>query len=98
MSIEPILAVSAHLETATVASSELRPQVDFGSLVGQPLQALNDSLQRADAAAMSFALGEPVPVHEMMISIEQARMAMQLAVEVRNRSVEAYQELMRMQL
>lgn len=98
MSIEPIVAVTANLETPSVANSELRTPIDFGSLVGQPLQSLNDSLQRADAAAMSFALGEPVPVHEMMISIEQARMAMQIAVEVRNRSVEAYQELMRMQL
>jgi flagellar hook-basal body complex protein FliE len=98
MNIEPILAVSANLETPQVASSELRAPIDFGALVGEPLDALNTALQQADASTTAFALGDDVPVHEVMIHLEEARLAMQLAVEVRNRAVEAYQELMRMQL
>jgi flagellar hook-basal body complex protein FliE len=37
-------------------------------------------------------------MHDVMISMEQARMNLMFMVEVRNRVVEAYQELMRMQL
>lgn len=98
MSIEPIVAATSAIETQAPVSSELRTPVDFGALLEGPLGALNTSLQRADASALAFAIGDGVPVHEMMLSIEQARLAMQLAVEVRNRAVESYQELMRMQL
>jgi flagellar hook-basal body complex protein FliE len=56
------------------------------------------SLQSADGKLRAMAAGQDVPVHDVMISLEQARMQLMFMVEVRNRAVEAYQELMRMQL
>lgn len=57
----------------------------------------NQSAVAADALA-NYAVGNEVPAHELMIAMEQARMSVQLTVEIRNRLVEAYQELSRMQI
>ncbi len=46
----------------------------------------------------AVAAGQDVATHDVMISLEQARMQLTLLSEVRNRVVEAYQELSRMQL
>lgn len=97
MSIESIAALGG-LEPALQARESGAVRGDFSNLIGQQVNQLDAALQRADQAAASLALGENIPVHEVMLTIEKARMSLQLAVEVRNRAVESYQELMRMQL
>jgi flagellar hook-basal body complex protein FliE len=72
--------------------------LDFASMIGQGLERVDQSLRAADDQVRSLAAGENVPLHEVMISMERARMDLMLVVEVRNRLVEAYQELARMQL
>ena len=86
----PLLAGAAAAPNASVA--------DFGRLLGDGLSRMDDSLQNADSKLRAMTAGQDVPVHDVMISFEQARMQLMFMVEVRNRAVEAYQELMRMQL
>lgn len=58
-----------------------------------------DSLQKeAVASAEKMALGKEDYLHNTFIAYEKANLAFQLTVEVRNRVVEAYQEIMRMQM
>ncbi|WP_208455879.1 flagellar hook-basal body complex protein FliE [Burkholderia gladioli] len=52
----------------------------------------------ADDAVARFALDGSVPPHQVMLSLEEARLSLQFALQVRSRLVEGYQELMRMQL
>ncbi|MBT0178077.1 flagellar hook-basal body complex protein FliE [Listeria seeligeri] len=52
----------------------------------------------AETGVRALAAGRDVPVHDVMIALEQARLDLSLATEVRNRLVEAYQELARIQL
>ncbi len=49
-------------------------------------------------ATVQLAAGEPVQLHDEMIAQDQAALGFQLAVQVRNKLVEAYQDVMRMQL
>ena len=42
--------------------------------------------------------GKPVDLHQVMIAAEQAGLALQLTVQVRNKIIEAYQEISRMQV
>jgi len=42
--------------------------------------------------------GEPIPLHQAVIAMEEASVSFQLMVEVRNKLLEAYQELMRLQI
>ena len=70
----------------------------FGSLLSDAVAQL-DSLQRtADANVTRLATGQPVDLHEVMISMEQSNLGFQLAMQVRNRLIEAYQEISRMQV
>ena len=70
----------------------------FGSLLQDAVAQL-DALQRtADANVTRLATGQPVDLHEVMISMEQSNLGFQLAMQVRNRLIEAYQEISRMQV
>lgn len=52
----------------------------------------------ADEEATKLALGTATDLHRVMIAGERAQLALQLTIAVRNRVVEAYQELSRMQI
>lgn len=68
-------------------------------------QLLVDGLQKADAKVVvadnligRFALGEALPVHQVMGAIEEARIAVEMSTQVRSRLLETYRDLMNMQL
>jgi flagellar hook-basal body complex protein FliE len=71
---------------------------NFSELFETSLQRVNQKLTLADAKVQALAVGENVALHDVMISMEDARLSFQLAVQVRNRLLEAYQDVMRMQL
>jgi flagellar hook-basal body complex protein FliE len=45
-----------------------------------------------------LAVGETTNIHQVMISLEKARMSLELVVQVRNKCLESYQSLMQMQI
>lgn len=100
MSIEAIGAISALSAAApqNMTPASGTPAADFGQMIGDGIAKLDSGLQIADQQLRTMAAGKEVAVHDVMISMEQARMNLMFMVEVRNRVVEAYQELMRMQL
>ena len=59
---------------------------------------VNTLQKNAEASAEKLALGDESYLHNTMISYEKANLALQLTVEVRNRIMEAYQEIMRIQM
>jgi flagellar hook-basal body complex protein FliE len=93
----PTAAIGLDLRPA-VADVVGKPGADFMALVGSGLAQADGSLKIADAQLRRLAAGEAIPLHDVMISLERARVDLMLVTEVRNRLVEAYQELTRMQL
>ncbi|WP_243040894.1 flagellar hook-basal body complex protein FliE [Dyella sedimenti] len=95
--IEPVngIGIDAAREASPVGSTQ---GAGFMQALGDGLNGLNADLSHADALARQMAAGEKVPVHDVMIAFEQAHLKLQLAVEVRNRVVDAYQNLTNMQL
>ncbi|MDQ3809083.1 MAG: flagellar hook-basal body complex protein FliE [Chloroflexota bacterium] len=69
---------------------------DFGAALQQAVGALGQLGQQADASAIRLAAGEPIDIHEVMLNTEQASLGFSMALQVRNKIVEAYQEIMRM--
>jgi len=69
---------------------------------GQAFQELfdnaADTLKQADQAALQANTGGPVDLHDVMISMEKADISLRLLVQVRNKAVDAYKEIMRMQV
>jgi flagellar hook-basal body complex protein FliE len=69
---------------------------DFGSALKQAVGALGQLGAQADASSLSLAKGEPIDLHEVMLNTEQASLGFSMALQVRNKLVDAYQEVMRM--
>lgn len=72
--------------------------VAFGSAFEDAINRVDASQKNANAEVEAFVAGEQESLHEVMIAINQAGLTFQLMTEVRNRMVETYQELMRMQV
>ena len=70
----------------------------FARLMQHELGELNANVGAAEAAMRDLAAGKSVELHDVMISMERARISVQTFVQVRNKLVESYQDLMRMQL
>lgn len=70
----------------------------FADLLRAKLQEVNELQKQADAAVQGFVAGEITDVHQVMLATQRAQLALELTVQVRNKLVEAYQEIFRMQI
>jgi flagellar hook-basal body complex protein FliE len=97
MSVEAIAPIGADA-AATTAIPSSRPASDFLEIVSTQVAGVDASLRTAETHLAQLAAGRDIAVHDVMIAMEEARTNLLLLVEVRNRVIEAYQELTRMQL
>jgi len=96
------------LDLIAAASGAARPAAgrpagptgaDFGAALRAALDGVNAAQNDAEARAREFQLGaEGASLEETMIAIAKANVAFQTAVQVRNRLVAAYHEIMNMQV
>ena len=82
----------------SVPGNALPIQQTFKQVLQDALARVNDLQLKAGDASRQFASGESENLHELMIALEEAKVTLQFTIEVRNRAIEAYQELSRMQV
>jgi flagellar hook-basal body complex protein FliE len=70
----------------------------FGDVLASTVKEVNSAQIEADRSIERLHTGEDVNLHEVMLSVEKADISMRLLVQMRNKVVEAYQEIMRMQV
>lgn len=70
----------------------------FGDVLTDLIRRTDDAARVSGETTGSLLAGQNVPVHQAMIASEEASVSLQLMLEVRNRLLEGYQELMRMQV
>lgn len=70
----------------------------FSNWFTQQMDRVNTQIAHSEGQLQALATGESQNLHQVMISLEEARLSFQLLAQVRNRVLEAYQEVMRMQL
>jgi len=81
------------------ATGSVQPTSDsFASMLGQFVSDVNAQQNISAQAVSALQSGQSVPLHQAVISMEEANVSFQLMVEVRNRLLDAYQEIMRMQI
>jgi flagellar hook-basal body complex protein FliE len=68
----------------------------FGDLLQNSLGQVNQLQVDAEKTAQAYAVGEAVPLHQVMISAEKADISLQMATEIRNKIVQAYQTISQM--
>lgn len=69
----------------------------FSEFLEAQVQDVNSAQVEADKSVSAMATGRSHNIHEMMIALDRADVSFRLATKVRNKAVEAYQEIMRMQ-
>jgi flagellar hook-basal body complex protein FliE len=72
------------------------PAAKFKDLLNNFVGSVNELQQKAAATEQGFLSGEIADVHEVMIAVEEASVAFELLMEVRNKLLESYQQIMRM--
>ncbi|WP_235910661.1 flagellar hook-basal body complex protein FliE [Heliobacterium mobile] len=70
----------------------------FSAMLKDAVQGVNTAQNEADKMAAEFAAGRSTDVHTVMLATEKANIAMQFTIQVRNQAMEAYREIMRMQV
>ena len=65
----------------------------FSGMLSEALAKVNNDLLEAEKLTQDFALGKNVELHQVIIATEQANLALQLTIQVRNKVIEAYQEI-----
>lgn len=73
-------------------------QVEFADFLKESINQVNQAQLASDDLTNKLARGDNVDLHEVMIASQKAGVVMQTALEIRNKAVEAYQEMMRMQV
>lgn len=99
MTLPPIssIAGTSGVSGAQSVATE-RAAEGFGDTISSALEAVSDAEFTADAIAQDIATGGEATVQELMTSMTKAQLSVDLLVQVRNKAVEAYQEIMRMQI
>jgi len=102
MSTEMIAPVAA---ATSLALPQLQPvnegaqgAASFGAMVTQGLQQVNEQLLATQGDLQALAVGDVQNLHQVMVRMEESRIAFQLMMQVRNRLLEAYQDVMKMQI
>lgn len=70
----------------------------FSNWLARSMDALNLQLQRSEFEVRQLAVGDEHHLHQVMLSLEKAKLEFELVLQVRNRLLEGYQEIMRMQV
>jgi flagellar hook-basal body complex protein FliE len=97
----PILPVSLSTPPILTPATPSLPSTGseaFQSVFADAVQKVEDFQQTANASVNSFLSGEGEELHTMAIKTQQAQLSFDLFLQVRNKVVAAYQEVMRMQV
>jgi flagellar hook-basal body complex protein FliE len=97
MSIEPITALGSIATSMASPSTAAAAPVDFSRWMSEQLTEVNQQIQTAEHSLVQLAAGDG-SLHEVMLDLEKARTAFQLTLQVRNKLLEGYQEILRMQV
>ena len=78
--------------------SEGEANGSFAGIIKQAMNDVNQAQVEADQAIQELATGNEKDIHQTMIALEKAEVSFQLMMQVRNKIVSAYEEIMRMQV
>lgn len=81
-----------------VTGTEGPERQSFGDMVKEFAGDVNELQFESGRAVNQFVTGEAADVHQVMVAVRRAGIAMDLMLEIRNKALEGYQELIRMQV
>jgi flagellar hook-basal body complex protein FliE len=100
--IPQLLPISPVSGSATSGQGSSAPGTDggmaFSDLLKQALQEVNQASTQADTEARNLMTGESADMHTAMLAVQKADLSFQMMMAVRSKLIDAYREVMRMQM
>ena len=94
--IRPAIGLApSRIEPGPLAGAP-RPEAPFGALLDQAISRVEQSQTAAEAVTRPVLLGDNPNLHQSVLAMQEASLSFGLMVQVRNKLVESYQELMRL--
>jgi flagellar hook-basal body complex protein FliE len=97
MTIAPVVTPAAVAAAASPAGAAGAPS-PFSNVFNQAIQQVESFQQNADASVNRFLSGEGEEIHKVALATQQADLSFQMFMQVRNKVVAAYQQVMQMQV
>ncbi len=83
----------------TLSWTQKAPSGDsFSDMLTKAVGGVDETMKDSEQKIQSFIAGETENVHDVMISMQRAQLSFQMMVEVRNKAIETYNEISRMQI
>ena len=99
MKISQGLTLLPTLDGASTINKALKEtNASFGDTLNQAVADVNGLQQQAGKAVEKMVAGEAIDLHEVMIAVQKARTSFDLLMEIRNKTIDVYREIMRMQV
>jgi len=93
-----MMQVAQGAQLAAGAAAQAAPLASFQEFFADVVKRTNNLDVEAKEKQRQLLVGETDNIHEVMIAMEKAGLSFQLTLAVRNKVIEAYQEVMRMQI
>lgn len=92
--------IEGNLDPTTQGNGDVSSggESSFKDIITNEIEKLNTQQVKADELTQGFIRGDVQDLHTVLIATEEARVSLELAVQVRNKCVEAYKEINNMQL
>ena len=99
MTITPITStISAVTPEQTKTAGISKTEQNFADFITSSIKEVNHAQINGDRAIEDLYTGKAENLHDVMISVEQADLSLRMLVQVRNKALQAYEEIMRMQV
>ena len=99
----PIQSIFTSMPVESLMKTDAQPQLNssesqqnFGEFLKNAINDVNNNQVQSDVLTQKLVLGEDVELHDVMIAAQKATISLNATMEVRNKVVEAYQEIIRM--
>ena len=97
--IDQLRGLDQTINKRTPANSSTEKMAEgIGQLLENAVRDLDKTQKSTDTGIAQLVAGEPVDLHQVMLQMEESMVKLNLALQVRNKVIEAYQEVQRMQI
>jgi flagellar hook-basal body complex protein FliE len=93
--IQGLPALESRMEPAAEPGA---PVLKFQNFLASAIAQTNEMSMEADNAVSKLVTGQDIDLHSVMIAMEKANLSLSLAMQIRNKMVESYQQVMQMQI
>jgi flagellar hook-basal body complex protein FliE len=95
LGLDPFIGQAGSSATPVPAPTS---QTGFADLLAQGLRTTEAKVAHANDLVRQFAIDDSVPLHKVTYALEEARLAVELTMQIRTKLIDSYRELMNMQL